>query len=148
MTTFAENIFVTVLVCSYKRSSGRHKHSSGRSVSEAVPHFGNLHCMCVGTPALFRRSLPVSSTAVLQTHFGKAFQMSASFFVIRTVYHLVEWLRATSCRLLWSGFFIYRWMNTTQEQKNLPRTCFNLLCLPIEGGLWLDHDMHDMLAYP
>jgi len=52
---FAETISITVLLCHYKRSSRRHKPSSGRSVSKAAPRCGN---MCIN-PVLFRRSLPL-----------------------------------------------------------------------------------------
>jgi len=86
-----------------KCSSGRHKRSSGRSISKAAPHFGNLYT----NPVLFRRSLPLlgrnlptrrrslqvcgrsllicSAAAALQIQFRKAFQMSASIFLMRTI---------------------------------------------------------------
>ena len=40
---YVEATSITVLLPHHKRSSGRHKCSSGRSVSEAALHFGNLH---------------------------------------------------------------------------------------------------------
>ena len=71
------------------------KCSSGRSISKAAPHFGNL---CTN-PALFGRSLPllrrnlptlrrsllICGAAVPQTHFGKIFRISASFFFMCTI---------------------------------------------------------------
>ena len=62
----------------------RHKCNSRRYVSEAAPHFGT--CMCTNTVLfgrnlpILRRSLPICGIAVLHTHFGKMFQMLASFF--------------------------------------------------------------------
>lgn len=55
----------------------KHKHSSGRSISKAALHFGNL---CVYKPSTLRRSLPISATAVPQTHIQKTFRRSASQF--------------------------------------------------------------------
>ena len=82
----------------HKHSSGRHKCSSGISVSEAVPRFGNL---CVYKPSALQKKPSMSSEetllfleevfqfaeafwfvvqAVPQMHFGKTFRMSPSFF--------------------------------------------------------------------
>ena len=40
---FVETTSVTVLLRHYKQSSGRQKCTSGRSVSEVTPRFGNLY---------------------------------------------------------------------------------------------------------
>lgn len=40
---FTETTSVTVLLRHYKQSSGGQKCTSGRSVSEVMPHFGNLY---------------------------------------------------------------------------------------------------------
>jgi len=53
---FVKTISIAVLLCRYKHSSGRHKHSSRRSVSEAAPHFETY--VCTDLP-LFGRSLPL-----------------------------------------------------------------------------------------
>ena len=109
--TFAETfpllfcISITKQLGRHERSSGGHKCSPRRSISEASPCFGNL---CVYKPSALRkklsaskkpsilgRSLPICGRAFRfavraapQTHFGKAFQMSASFFLMRTVFAL------------------------------------------------------------
>lgn len=72
-----ETSYATVLHLCYKKSSGRHKHSSGGSISKTALHFGNL---CVYKPSTLCRSLPISGTAVPQTHIQKTFRRSASQF--------------------------------------------------------------------
>ena len=47
-----ETVSITVLLCLYKRRSRRHKCSSGRSISEAAPCYGNL---CVYEPSALRK---------------------------------------------------------------------------------------------
>jgi len=89
---FAETISVTVLLCHYKRSSGRHKHSFGGSISEAALPFQKLICVqiqCSSKEAfhffgrnlpilrrsllIYRRNLLICSRAALQMHFGRTF---------------------------------------------------------------------------
>ena len=62
MTRVFENPSVAVLLFCYKRSSGRHKRSFGRSVSEAAPHFGNL---CVYKPSSLGKKPSASSEETL-----------------------------------------------------------------------------------
>ena len=56
--TFVETISITVLLCCYKHSSGRYKHSSRRSISEAARCFRNL---CVYEPSTLQKKLSSSS---------------------------------------------------------------------------------------
>ena len=88
---FVETSSVTALHLYYKQSSGRHKHSSGRSISKATLHFGNL---CIYKPSTLRKKPSnFQQSCATNAHSVKHSEGRHHNFLMRTVIVLVQGYR-------------------------------------------------------